>query len=325
MKEDHCPRLWEVQAARDGRLDEPTLASLQSHLVHCRACQHEQQTFRAYLDDMSRIRADVDQVALRRMRHSVLAQANNTLTGSRGVSRLRWLGAGFSVCCAAVVLVVALRGEAPVATVDVTADGAARWQRTLAAQTERIALDEGTLRFRVTHQQGGRRLIVSVPEGEIEDVGTTFEVSVAAGRTVSIVVSDGRVVFHRAGLPDLQLIAGSDWSPPREHVATPRLADAGPLATVSDASVAEAADSMSRDGEPSGLQVSPRRRAHPQAVRSSGEDAAYLRVINLLRGGRQSEARAAAELYLQHFPAGFRRPELERLVRQLAAREVTDP
>jgi hypothetical protein len=43
------------------------------------------------------------------------------------------------------------------------------------------------------------------------------------------------------------------------------------------------------------------------------EDAAYLRVLALLREGRREEARLAAASYLGKFPKGFRRAEVERI------------
>jgi hypothetical protein len=46
------------------------------------------------------------------------------------------------------------------------------------------------------------------------------------------------------------------------------------------------------------------------------EDAAYLRIIALQRLGAGGETRRAAETYLQRFPTGFRRAEVERLASQ---------
>ncbi|HEX4354989.1 MAG TPA: hypothetical protein VHZ95_18790, partial [Polyangiales bacterium] len=47
--------------------------------------------------------------------------------------------------------------------------------------------------------------------------------------------------------------------------------------------------------------------------RSAAEDAAYLRIIALVREGRSEEARLSARHYLSNFPSGFRRPEAERV------------
>jgi len=53
---------------------------------------------------------------------------------------------------------------------------------------------------------------------------------------------------------------------------------------------------------------------HPGDPRA--EDAAYLRVIALQRCGAAAETGRAAEAYLRLFPAGFRRTELESLLRR---------
>ena len=50
---------------------------------------------------------------------------------------------------------------------------------------------------------------------------------------------------------------------------------------------------------------------HPRDARA--EDAAYLRVIALERCGDAEETRRAAQDYLQLYPTGFRRTEIEKL------------
>jgi hypothetical protein len=47
--------------------------------------------------------------------------------------------------------------------------------------------------------------------------------------------------------------------------------------------------------------------------RMSGEDATYLRVLELVREGRRFEAQLTAADYLSCYPNGFRRPEIERI------------
>ncbi|HEY0463137.1 MAG TPA: hypothetical protein VGC79_02960 [Polyangiaceae bacterium] len=48
----------------------------------------------------------------------------------------------------------------------------------------------------------------------------------------------------------------------------------------------------------------------------NAEDDAYLQIVNLLRTGREPEARAKATEYLQRFPHGFRRLEVENIAKQ---------
>jgi outer membrane protein assembly factor BamD (BamD/ComL family) len=54
------------------------------------------------------------------------------------------------------------------------------------------------------------------------------------------------------------------------------------------------------------------RRSHPGDARS--EDAAFLMIVALHRAGRRAEAVIAARDYLQSYPSGYRRAEVERIV-----------
>jgi len=45
----------------------------------------------------------------------------------------------------------------------------------------------------------------------------------------------------------------------------------------------------------------------------TAEDDAYLQIVELLRQGREREARAKAAQYLRNFPHGFRRPEVAKI------------
>ena len=53
---------------------------------------------------------------------------------------------------------------------------------------------------------------------------------------------------------------------------------------------------------------------HPRDLRA--EDAAYLRILALQRAGDSPAAQRAAHDYLSRFPHGFRRAEVEALLRQ---------
>lgn len=61
--------------------------------------------------------------------------------------------------------------------------------------------------------------------------------------------------------------------------------------------------------------------AHAQAIDTTliqaEEDAAYLRVVELLKEGRNVEARTAAGNYLELFPDGFRRREVRAVAESL--------
>jgi hypothetical protein len=160
----------------------------------------------------------------------------------------------------------------------ISADGA-RFTRTTDAEVDRFALTDGTLRLRVQRPAGGRRVLVVVPDGEIEDVGTAFEVAVADRRTERVSVHEGRVVIRLTDRAPVTVDAGKAWRR--------RPARANASATGS------ASASANGNGE--------------------REDAAYLEVVRLIRDGREGDARSAASRYLDDFPAGFRREEMGRV------------
>lgn len=176
--------------------------------------------------------------------------------------------------------------------------GPAAFDRHVSHAGERLALREGTLALRT--RGFGPKLRVLVPDGELEDVGTEFRVTVANGRTQSIEVTDGLVVFHRHDGEDIRLPAGSIWNAP---------AAVGARSPKSDNPAAPSSGSMRL---PRALASAPR--ATP-AAEENGEDMAYLHILSLIRENRREEARVASQEYLRRFPNGFRRVEIEQLAR----------
>lgn len=179
--------------------------------------------------------------------------------------------------------------------------GPAAFARQASPAGERVALTEGTLAFR-THGSGPKLRVV-VPDGELEDVGTEFRVTVARGRTVSIQVTEGLVVFHRRDAEDVRLPAGTTWQ-------APPVVSAGAGATKADAAQPEAAVSTRVPRT-----VPSSTRDLPWAAGDTGEDAAYLRIVALIRENRRDEARVASQEYLRRYPKGFRRVEVEQIAR----------
>jgi hypothetical protein len=254
------------------------------------------------------------------------------------------LGAAALAAVAAVVVVVAMRGgfavdppatasrpEAESVTVVATS---ARWWRHDEGGLTLVHLEDGELELRVAHSATQHRLIVSLPDGELEDVGTAFHVSVAAGRTVSVVVREGSVVVHRAGRPAVSLVAGDRWfaepappppvasAPPKAPVVPPPPppAPVSPAAPVfrppaRNAIAAEFRDAVSLlDGgrnAAAATALSAFLAHHGDDPRA--EDASYLLVLALERTGDAAATRAAAREYLQRYPSGFRRAQIEAL------------
>ncbi len=177
--------------------------------------------------------------------------------------------------------------------------GPAAFVRQPSPAGEHIALNEGTLAFRT--RGSGPKLRVVVPDGELEDVGTEFRVTVAGGRTVSIEVSEGLVLFHRHGAEDVRLPAGATWHALPVAVAAGAQAPASQPVASAASQVPKAMPSASRE--------------LPSAATDSGEDAAYLRIVALIRESRREEARVASQEYLRRYPNGFRRVEVEQLAR----------
>jgi hypothetical protein len=85
MTREHCPRAWEVEAERDGRVSGPSRVALELHTQHCQVCSRE----RRYVDSLARaLREDElpgEELAARRLRAVVLEQARR-----RPTTRVRW-------------------------------------------------------------------------------------------------------------------------------------------------------------------------------------------------------------------------------------------
>lgn len=307
-----CHRSWEVEAARDGRLTGEARASFDTHAAGCPSCRGAANGLESLANGLRGLgSAEVDDVSLRRLRGRVLEAVDAEQTGrvevrahrARSSARIAAL-----VGAAAVVAVVAffsLPGskaaapalvayERPAASaetrVEVEAGAGARYTRTVSGDVERFDLVDGTLRLRVVRAAGGRRVLVKVPDGEIEDVGTTFEVVVRDGHTERVGVDEGRVVARLAALAPVTVEAGSVWTRSVVAIAVP------PSAADASAPVSTRANGKAR-------------------TEADREDAAYLEVLRLLREGREGEAQSGADAYVRSFPAGFRREEMERVAR----------
>jgi TolA-binding protein len=224
--------------------------------------------------------------------------------------------------------------------VNVQANTAAKWSRQSESQRETVTLESGTLAIHVDHTLSSqRRLLVILPDGELEDIGTTFSVTAAAAHTTQVTVQEGRVILRLRGKPALALAGGDTWIPGPEALASttapapapsPRgLKLAASAPTVPSAAPAIAPSAGASSPEPStefhdamsALNAGDNARAatlfeaflgrHPRD--SHAEDAAYLRVLALQRAGSASAMHQAAGEYLRRYPHGFRRADVEPL------------
>jgi hypothetical protein len=358
-----CPRRFEVEAERDGRLTGRARVSLELHLSTCADCRAEAHALKSLASALAALPvSEADDVSARRQRHRLLVAFNDSQLASRGHGTTwRWAGAGLvaaAVASVAVVVGTRTHERGPVSTspsgapeassvtdpedpvVIVAAD--ARWTRSEQGATTRVELDDGDIDIHVQHRGAPHGLVVSLPDGELDDVGTTFHVRVQDGRTVAIHVREGAVVFRRPGKGALLLGAGESWTgdgPPAPVVATPSAssfasapapsqpsprarapaaAKEDPDATSADREFRDAVASLNAgDGAGAAAAFRAYLARHPGDGRA--EDAAYLLVLALRRSGDEAGAAAAARDYLQRYPQGFRRPEIERVAPSASA------
>lgn len=361
MTHPDCPRLFEAEARRDGRLTGVERASFERHLATCPACAREVDALEALAGPLRDGAASLgaDELHARRERLRLLSAFERSRLGSEaqpGVVRRWWpaLAAALVVVMLGVVFVrsrseLASPVESSVASATIHAQGAATWSRQLDEHVERVVLSEGTLRIQREHRARAPRLVVVLPDGELEDIGTTFYVSVSGGRTTRVVVDEGRVVLRLRGRAPVTLARGGTFTASAPVSATSALSPAldpsassrGPASTrttpasrvpavaptpagVSGSPSAAADDSASRDfraataaldaGDNSGAAAGFARFLAQHARDARAEDAAYLRVIALQRSGGVDATRRAASDYLRRYPRGFRRAEVEALL-----------
>jgi hypothetical protein len=344
-----CGRSFQVEALRDGRLGGAERKSFERHLAACAACAREAEALeelaaaaRAAHDDGRRD----DELRVWRERTRLLAAFDQGLVSSgrgRGISApspRKWLVPATGAMLAA-ALVVIWRGRpaierAPAARASIQADAAATWSRRRGGGgREEITLRQGTLRIHVDHaavERGEPPLLVLLPDGELEDVGTTFTVSAGDAHTTRVAVEDGRVVLRLRGRATADIGAGDVWSPeppsaprapataesppdPRRTAPAraPRTRTSPPADTPDPLVEFRAASAALRAGDNRRAASAFARFVEEHARDPMAEDAAYLRLIALQRMGAGAETRRAAEEYLRRFPTGFRRAEVERL------------
>lgn len=347
-----CSRLFEVEALRDGRLGGAERRSFERHLGACPVCAREAQSLEKLAQAVRRdvhAQDGVDELHPWRERTRLLAAFDGALVSSKRRSDLRrwllWPTAG-----AAIVAAIALfwPGRPAVEPLHAThtsirAEGGTVWsRRTAADDREEITLERGVLQIHVEHAQGGRGVIVRLPDGELEDIGTTFAVSADGKHTTRVEVMQGKIALRLQGRPSIEVEAGSLWL--AEAAAIGRLATTAPPPRVEApreedrfaprssarpprfrrATTVGAPDPLVdfRTGS-AALRAADNRQAVAAFTRfladhagdPMAEDAAYLRVIALQRMGADGDMKRAAESYLEQFPSGFRHAEVERLAR----------
>ena len=265
--------------------------------------------------------ADGGDVAVRRLRQRVLdsislAREKQPNRPPRMVRRLA-LGATFFVASAAIVLLWSPWRQPPtafLASVQSIDGGPILWARNVENGIEWLTLRDGAFRVRIRPHGAERRVVVHVPEGRIDDLGTIFDVRIQGGKTISISVLDGHVQLWFGGASGVILGTGEIWEAPPSRNAVPRpTTPIAPATKVEPQSAVTPQKVTSSERDHGG---SPHRLAlRKPANDDRSEDAAYLKVVDLLRSGQRDEARTVARDYVRRFPAGFRRTEMEAIAK----------
>jgi len=354
-----CARLWEIDPYREGRLGAKDARSFERHLTGCGTC-------RSRLDGDERLRelaralptAEPSELRSRRVRTRVMRDAATGLAPSQGSRRLvLGVAAMVVVALAAAWALVALRSSphaaAPVATFPgVTTAGAsagatarppeteplagsvvasvgARWSQARAQRVERVGLDDGLLRVHVRPQEMGERFLVTLPDGELEVRGTTFDVNVADGVTARVHVDEGVVEVRLRGQAARRLGATETWTAVEaiaSHPTATRSPSSSPPAAALRAPAAET-DGVAAYTAAMGLLRGGRNEEAASAFHAfvlsepgapQAEDASFLEAVALARAGRSDAAALAAEHHLAGFPRSFHRREAAILVGRAA-------
>jgi hypothetical protein len=354
MKPSRCPRLFEAEAMRDGRLGDAERGSFERHMTVCPSCSSEVEALDAVAEALRAPggKAAADELHIRRERTRLLAAFDGMLVAPQR-QRPLWKRLILPAAVAALIggLAVSWRlrhAEPPLTDLTnavVRPDVAAVWSERTEGNFEQIRLEHGSLWIHVDHASDRRhRLIVVLPDGELEDTGTTFMVTAEDGRTTRVAVEDGSITLRVRGQWAVSLGAGETWTPGAQpvasasaapsgaptaigYVATPRTGTPVPVPASGPPSRAPAAAASAAALDPAmefraamaAFDTGDNRSAAASFARfldghpsdPQAEDAAYLRVIALERCGDRDAMSVAGQEYLRRFPAGFRRAEVK--------------
>ena len=357
MKASPCPRLWEIDAHREGRLGAKANEDFRRHVRGCADCRTRIEEDEA-LRQLARSLPDCSpgELPLRRLKARLLRDAALGAPAPAfdrrpmAVAAILAVGLGLSAW-----LLVAARTppramssplgpamaerSAPEAIAPpealagtVLASPSARWSQTRGQGIERVRLDEGAIRVHVRHQSSGERFLVLVPDGEIEVRGTTFDVTVEHGGTARVHVDEGVVELRVGDRPAVRLRANETWIAPPLAPSATRNPSPPPRAamTALPPAAPPPKDPVDEDGDYAGAVERLRKgdydgaatAFHTLAEASSSpwaDDSSFLEAVALSRAGRTDAAALVAERHLASFPGSFHRKDASILVARAAS------
>src|ERR1022692_1431951 len=94
------------------------------------------------------------------------------------------------------------------------------WSEHREGDRDKVVLERGALWIHVDHSSGEGRLVVELPDGELEDTGTTFTVSAGGGHTTRVAVEEGHVVLRIRGQASVAMGPGDAWVPEARATAS---------------------------------------------------------------------------------------------------------
>jgi ferric-dicitrate binding protein FerR (iron transport regulator) len=304
-----CSRLFEVAAYRDGRIER---APFERHLTTCVECTEELAALEKLAD---RVREPVatDDLHARRERLRLLEAFEHQLVVPE--RRTRVWPVLLPLAVGAVFLFVWQRSAPqPAPVVNAPASSSNIIERSEGAAFTQdgdvVKLAAGKLWISVNHETHPRPVKIALPDGDLEDIGTKFTVTVEDGVTQEVAVSEGRVVVHIQG-KTAELAAGSVWHPPA--LPPPSASESSMPLPPKPAQTDEFRLAMAAFDRGDYANAAAKFEHFAQAHPERGEDAAYLRVLSLQRAGDAAGMKAAAADYLRVYPAGFRAKDVERL------------
>lgn len=306
MKPTQCPRLFEVEAARDGRLTGAELASFERHMRDCPTCLRETRALER-LAEALRSTPDgdaTDMLHVRRERTRLLAAFDRALVGpsprSSARRRLIWSAAAAALVTCVLVLRRARPSAEPVhPSAVVRADGTAVWSDHREGNREVVDLEAGALWVHVDHSRGEEQLLVVLPDGELKDTGTTFTVNAEDGHTTRVAVQEGHVVLRIRGRAAVALGPGDTWTSNHRLAASASASAVSPADTAPAAQLAAAERAAPRP-RPSALMASSS--ASSPSAPASDSSVEFRAAMAALDVGDNHQAATAFALFLEKHP-----------------------